>query len=392
MAVDKLAVYNHALTLVGQRKLSAVDEDRPSRHDLDAVWDLDATQYILEIVKPKFASKTVTLNSPAAATEHSLSQVHTLPDDYLNIIEVYSDSELDQPISRYIIEGDTLACDFATVYLRYTFDVTDLTLWRPTVLQVLTAYLAQEIAPHISPDEVEKVQQLFLDRVKIARDLDGEKEPGKRATASTRTLTNDWRKIYNDALLIMGLDEITSNDDDSNRRTKLDVALEANLVSDLLEDVGWTFALTSVKIDYDPNSEPEWGYQYVHNKPDDLHRINGLFQDEYMQVPLKAYQDHGSNFFCGLQSIYLEYVSDTFLTDPTQWPTFFARLVAAYMARSAATALKREGADVQNALDEYEMRKREAQSNDAMSSPPRKLATGSWVNARFNRLSDRNRP
>ncbi len=88
MAVDKLAVYNHALTLVGQRKLSAVDEDRPSRHDLDAVWDLDATQYILEIVKPKFASKTVTLNSPAAATEHSLSQVHTLPDDYLNIIEV----------------------------------------------------------------------------------------------------------------------------------------------------------------------------------------------------------------------------------------------------------------------------------------------------------------
>ena len=42
MAVDKLALYSNALTLLGQRSLSSLTEDRDVRYLLDGAYDLDA--------------------------------------------------------------------------------------------------------------------------------------------------------------------------------------------------------------------------------------------------------------------------------------------------------------------------------------------------------------
>lgn len=393
MAVDKLSLYNNALLLIGQRSLSSLSEDREPRYLLDASYALDAIEYCLEVVAPVFARKTSLISTVTVSAEHDLDNVHTLPADYISIVGVYSDAKLDQEINRYIIEGNTLSCEYASIHLRYVSNdaVTTFTYWSPSFSRVVAAYLAREISIKLSPDKTEDMNVLLLDRIGSAKGLDEDREPVQRSSVTTNTLTNEWRKIYNDALIIMGLDEISTNTDDSNRRTKLDRVLDAGLVSDLLEDTGWIFSISSTKSQYDPSVEPSWGYSRAHQKPTDMHRIDGIFYDEYMQQPLKMYKDEGDWIFTDQDEYYLQYVSTDWLVNPSNWPTYFRRLVAGRMANDASPSLSKEGADYRVANEIYEKRKSSAMANDSMQSPPRRLANGRWSSSRF-KFSDRNRP
>ena len=393
MAIDKLSLYNNALLLLGQAGIDSLTDNRTARQHLDRAYDLDAVKYCLQVVKPRFATKTVKLTVSSTTTQHSLSQVFNLPSDFIEFVGVYTDPELDQELSRYIHEGNSVYCAYDTIYLRYVSGSHQEvhTRWTAAFANVVSAYLGRQSAIKIDATKFEEINNLFVERVEIAKTLDLESEPVSRSSATTVTLSNDWRAIYNDALLIMGLDEITSNTDDSNRRTKLDRVLDASLVLGLLEDVGWTFAQQSTKIEYDPSLEPAWGYRRVHQKPNDLARIVGLFYDEYFQNPLKLYIDENNHFYCGQDEVYLQYVSKDWLVSPSQWPAFFRELVAAKMAKNAAKSLKNEGADYDRSKEEYDERRSSALSNDAVSSPPRILANGSWVRAR-TRGGYRNRP
>ncbi len=382
MAIDKLALYNNALLNLGQRKLDNVTEDRPPRYYLDVAYDLGAVDFCLETARPLFARKTTELDSPAVSSEHALDQVHTLPADYLAVYAVYADDTLDTPIERYIIEGNTLACDHAVVYLRYVSDEDNETYtnWAVSFANVVSAYLAVQVSTKIAPDEYEKMVELFTEQVRVVSELDRVSEPEKRSSGATGTLTNTWRKIYNDALFVMGIEEITDNDDDSDRRAKLDRALDAGIVAELLEDVGWNFALSSVKSEYNPSVSPTWGYSYVHDVVTDLVRLHGIFADEHMRVPLKDYVEEEGQYMCNHTEIYVQYVDNAWLTTPDSWPTFFRRLVAAKMAKDAAGSIPE--ADTARADETYADRRSSAMSNNAVSSPPRKIFEGSWVRAR----------
>lgn len=384
MAITKLSLYNDALLISGQRELSSDSEDRPSRHYLDNAYDNpSAIDACLELVKPRFASKTVTLSSPATSSDHALDSVHTLPADYIAVVGVYSDDKLDQPVNRYMIEDRTVVCEYDTIYLRYTTNLRDMANWTPSFANLVATYLARQIIFKLNPAIFKDLHALFLDTVESVIGLEGEKEPAARSSAPTVTLTNEWRQVYNDALFIMGLEEINTNTDDSNRRVKLDRTVNAGVVSSLLEETGWQFALKSTEITYDPSSDPDWGPRYAFEKPDDMHRLDGIFQDESMSVPLKRYNDEQSRWYCELTTIYVQYVSIDFLSNTSLWPTFFRRLVAARMAKEASASLRSEGADVELAMMTYEERIGEAKANDAMQSPPRVIAQGNWTKSRF---------
>jgi len=387
MAVDKLALYNNALTLIGQRTLTGLTEDREPRYLLDAAYDLDAIAYCLEIVKPVFSRKTIASNSTTPSSEHGLDNVHTLPADYITVVGVYSDEKLDEAskISRFIIEGNELACEYADIYLRYVSGdhVTSFTNWSPSFSNVVSSFLASQICFKLNPKQVEAINSKFLDRVDATIALDKAREPEQRSSGTTATLTNEWRYIYNDALLVMGLEEITTNTDDSNRRTKLDRAVDTGIVAQLLEITGWTFATTTTQSNYDPSVEPAWGFSRAHSYPVNMHRIDGYFYDEYLQQPLKLYTDEGDKIFTDQDTIYVQYISTNFLTNPSNWPAHFKALVAARMATDAAASLRREGADPVRAKEIYDDRESSSKSIDAMAAPPRKLANGSWAASRF---------
>jgi len=394
MATDQLSLYNNALTIIGQRALTSLTEDREPRYLLDNAYNFGAIAYCLEVVKPTFARKTALLNSVTPSSDHGLDNVYTLPTDYISIVKVYSDSKLDQEISRYILDGNTLSCEYPTIYLRYISNdpVSSFTNWTESFSRVVSSYLAREVSVKLSPTQTAAITTLFLDRVEATKGLDDDREPQNRSSATTNTLTNDWRNIYNDALFVMGLEEITANTDDSNRRTKLDRSLDTGIVAELLEITGWTFAVTSTKSYYDPSVEPVWGYSRAHEKPADMHKIDGLFYDEYMQQPLKMYSDEGNFIYNDQDEYYLQYISTDWLVNPAQWPTHFKKLVSAKMATDSAASLKNEGADQVRAKAVYEERESSSKSIDAMAAPPRKLASGNWSSSRFRGSNNRDRP
>lgn len=379
--MDQLDLYNDALLLLGQRQLASLTEDREPRYRLDGAFNREAIRYCLELVKPNFASKTEVMNTGSPGATFDLS--HTLPSDYVSIITPFSDKRLDQEINRYIIEGKELLCDYETVYMRYISDGYDLTDWTPSFFRVVGAYLARETANRLSPDDYVIVETKFKERVEAAATLEQAKVPKPRASDTTVTMTDSWRHIYNDALQILGLDEITTNDDDSNRRSKLDRTLDSGLVADILEDTGWQFGFQSIKIYFDPSVEPSFGHRYAIPKPTDLHRLDGIYTDEHMVVPMDRYADENSYWFCAYQEAYVMYISKNFLANPDAWPNFFRRYVAATMAKDAAPTLdlKPDREDRVNAV--YEERKSSAMATDAMQSPPRKIAEGNWTQSRF---------
>jgi len=384
MAVTKLSLYNDALLLAGERSLSSDSEDIPSRYELDTAYDNPpAASYCLELTKPKFSLLTAKLANPATPTNHALAYEYSFPADYIAIHTVFSEAELDEPIHRYIIEKQTLACDVATnIWLRYVSDAQVLTVWTPTFAGVVSAYLAKQIAPRIAPQKLIALEELFLSRVNAAITLEGIKEEEPRPRASTATLSNAWRKIYNKAFFILGLDEITTNNDDSLRRIKADVVIGTGLVATVLEDTGWTFALTSSKLSFDPSLEPEWGFNRVYTKPNDMHRLDGIYTDNFFQNPLKDYIDEGDLWYCGLDEIFVQYVNTSFLTSVDDWPRYFANVLSGEIAVLLAPGMAPDF--IEYAEEKKAEFMREAASTDAMSGPPQRIRTGSWVDTRFS--------
>lgn len=387
--MDKLDLYNDALQLLGQRRLESLTEQTESRITLDGAYTRAGIEFCLEVVKPSFARKTVQLNGPSAGTTFAFN--HPSPSDEIDIIALYKDRTLDQPIGRYIKEGGVISCDFNDIYLQYVSDdkVEDEDAWSPSFVRVVGAYLAKECVERLAPKRRRSVDKAWKDRVQAASVLSVD-DPTLRPSAPATTITNDWLPIYNDALMILGLDEIVAPTDDSDRRQKLDRVLSAGLVGDILEDSGgWQFAQTTDRIDFDPSLQPEFGPEYAFNKPDDMHSIYGVWADEHLKVPIKEYIDEGDNLFCGYQVIYITYLTKDMLVNPAQWPDYFRRYVAGCMAYNAAPSLLKDanGVTITKEVDRvrgvYDTRRSSALSTDAMQSPPRRISEGNWVDSRY---------
>jgi len=402
MALTQLQLYNRALAAIGQRQLPSIDSPatRETQVVLDDIYqssDNGALNYCLEMAQPSFARKTAKLATAAASAVHDLDSVHTLPADYVTLItrpdgrsSVYSDANLSEEVGRYMIDSGSLACDFDPVYIRYLSNDLSLNDYEPSFIEVVVYYLAKEVATRLDSAEQSRAEELFWSRVKLCREL-AEQRDKPLAEKTTYTLDSTLLGIYNDALLILGLERIATVSDSSQRRSVLDTAMNADLVEEILEDTAWVFGKTSTKLEYNPGVEPDWGYRRAFDKPANMLRLDGIYHDEYFQSPVDRYQDEGDYFFADVEEVYLQYVSRSFLTTPSQWPVYFRKLVAAALARDAAPSLG--GSNMDNAMLRYEERKKSAMANDAMSGPPRKIRSGSWVRAAVgDRRSSRGRP
>ena len=305
---------------------------------------------------------------------------------------MYKRQRLDQPINRYINEDKTIACEYSSIFVRYVSNTNGevYSKWSPAFTRVVSAYLAREIALRLSPEDLTDLDGTFADRVEAAIGIETKKEPQQRSKPSTTTLSASWLRVYNDALGILGLDEVVTDDDDSVRRSALDTAIDSNLVEFMLGDIAWNWAITSAKILQNPSLETDWGWKFSFDKPADLHRLDGVFFDEYFQRPLKTYIDEGDTFFSDVDEMYIKYVSTEHLTNPDGWDASFRKAIAGRLAKE--TCMKLAPDKYQVVKDEYEERYSNAKSKDAMESPPRLIAEGSWVRARNTGRVNRRRP
>lgn len=391
MAVTKLTLYNNALILLGQRVLASDTEDRPNRYKIDALYDNGAVDYCLEMVKPRFAAKleTITGGTPTLVTGYTYEA--DLPASFQSLIGVYADPSMDQEITRYTHEADKILSDVEDIYVRYVQDFTTagLTNMSHSFGNLVSAFIARELSVTIDPDEYENLAGIVDARLEISIANDTDTEAENKGLTST-DLTPDWLKIYNDALQLLGQPRLVSISEDSLRKSQLDIARESELVEACLEDTAWGFGGESAKVFYDPSINPDFGPRYAFDKPTDLHRLDGIWADEYHNHPIREYSDEGGRWFTDHQIIYVKYISKDYLTTPNNWPSYFKRFVAAQLAIDAGPSIP--NSDVKNAQEKYTMRRNEAMSTDAIQTPPRRFTEGSWASSRSSGNSRRNRP
>ena len=294
---------------------------------------------------------------------------------------VYRDGKLESLITRFVHEADYILCDVEDVYVRYIqdFAASGLTNMPQSFGRVVAAYMARELAWKYDPDAEEQIQVKLEQRIEVAKSIQKNNESEIRGFAPV-TLTNTWRGIYNDALQILEKEPIVSNTDDSIEKNRLAIALDNGLVESVLEDHAWNFGKQSDQIDYDTGVDPSWGWSYAFSLPDDLHRMDGVWVDEHMQQPLRMYVHEEGYIYCNYQTLYITYVSTDYVSDPEQWPAYFKRLIAARMAVDANVP----GGNKQAAITQYQTRRREAQSTDAMNGAPKVIGMGSWSKTRLN--------
>jgi len=379
----KLGLYNDALLLLGQRRLASLTEDRPNRYDLDEIFE-ESVNHCLELVRPRYATKTKRLVGVTPTEDTGYSKQIALPSGIVTIAGVYKDGRFEQPVTRYAHEGNLLFLDYDEVYVRYIADYYTVSVGDagPSFARVVSAYLARELASKINPQAYAELDKELSVRIQVATEVERGKE-GSFDSVDTVTLTPTWVKIYNDALLILGLPPIADGSDDSQRKNRLTHALSNGLVESVLEDTKWGFGIDSDAISPDASVAAEWGYQNAFKKPLDMHRLNGVFVDDRMTVPLRNYADEGDYIFADVGVIYIEYVSKNFVSDSDAWPAYFKRLVAARMAVDAGASI--DGANMQLAYEQYRSRREEAMSTDSIQSPPRIIREGSWSKSRYNR-------
>lgn len=389
-------VYNGALGILGAGDIRDVADNSPARVALDNAYAAGAADYLLSIIRPKFASKVVALTGPVPSLQHGYDNVFNLPADYVTYLNAYLDEDLDEPIHRYFIEAGTISTQVPALFLRYVSNGVATTEWTTEYKRALSAYLAKEAAPSILPrdnwearrSELARIEKEFENRLSLAGTAEGYKEPQSRAQPAGTVLNAAWLGIYNRALNMLLLPHLVSTDDDSEARATLDNAVNTGTVEKVLTDMNWDFAYRTQKLTYNASYSPAWGYQYAFDIPADFERIDQISASEYFTSPLPYYRE-GDIIFTDCQELYLRYTSTLFLTDPNQWPEYFKGVVAGEMAIRCGAL---PGADINWARDEYKRLKSKAYAIDAQTNPPQKITEGSWNRARRVGSRYRGRP
>ena len=196
-------------------------------------------------------------------------------------------------------------------------------------------------------------------------------------------------KIYNKALLHIGVDPLRALDDRVESRRLLDAAWADNSAVLYCLSLGyWRFALRTIKMEYDTSWTAEFGLKRRFKQPDDLIRTYALCEDEYFETPLLQYEPENGFFYAEWDEFYLRYVSkapDRGL-DMNQWPETFQRMLEYHIAREIAP-VKLSQAKMQEIERGFKEAKLEARNIDVMEEPQRFPAARGWVNARRAGLS-----
>lgn len=151
----QLTLYNGALNIIGERKLSSLTEDRESRYKLDDIWDNDLIDRVLQMGQWNFAARTVELQaSPSVTPSFGYQFGFDKPTDYLRALRVCHDEYFKQPLTQYHDEASWWFADLETIYVQYVSNDTqyggDLTLWPRNFTEMVEHYMAYKVAPRLT--------------------------------------------------------------------------------------------------------------------------------------------------------------------------------------------------------------------------------------------------
>lgn len=184
-AAVKLGLYNDALRLLGEKRLSSLTQEREARHFLDGAWE-GAADYCLEMGMWKFAIRTVSLTySPSIEPAFSYAYAFDKPEDLIRVTGVFGDENLGAPLLSYRDEGEYWYAPMDTIYVSYVSSDTafgyNSSIWTGKFKKFFAAYLAFEIVNDVKKDADEglyrRIERTLHDRLLEARSHDAQQGP-----------------------------------------------------------------------------------------------------------------------------------------------------------------------------------------------------------------------
>jgi hypothetical protein len=151
---DRLSLYNGALTVLGERRLASLTENRTSRHKLDDVWDNNLVKRVLQHGQWNFAARSVKLEASLSVTPAFGYQfAYDKPIDFIRTMQVGHDEYFEQPITRYSDEAKFIFTDEDEIYFQYVSSDSqwglDFSLWPENFTEYVEHYIAYKVAPRL---------------------------------------------------------------------------------------------------------------------------------------------------------------------------------------------------------------------------------------------------
>lgn len=187
---DKLSLFNGALRLVKERKLSSLAENREPRRLLDDAWGdgqtTGAVKYCLQMGEWTFATRTVQADASASVEPPFGYQfAFDQPEDMVRVCGIWEDPQCKVPLLDYSDERHFWYANLATIYVSYVSNAddygADMSLWPETFVEVVEGRLAQQIVGNLTQGESKiKAVEDNWEAVKLtANSIDTRNKPTK---------------------------------------------------------------------------------------------------------------------------------------------------------------------------------------------------------------------
>lgn len=183
---SKLSIYNGALTILGERKLASLNENREPRHKLDEIWDNDFVDRVLQQGQWNFATRSVKLEfSPSVTPDFGYARAFDKPIDFIRTVGVYSDEYFRLPLTNYMDEAAWWFADVDELYVRYVSNDNqfggDFSLWPPNFTEYAEHYMAHKVGPRLTGLDVNETKlEAQAERMLLkAKSTDSMESPAK---------------------------------------------------------------------------------------------------------------------------------------------------------------------------------------------------------------------
>jgi hypothetical protein len=199
--------------------------------------------------------------------------------------------------------------------------------------------------------------------------------------------------VYNQALLHLKTRRLRALTDARSERRDLD-AVWSPTIDYMLERGMWTFAIRAQQWMSSDTIDPEFGYRFAYEKPDDYVRLADIGADERYGWTLDDYSEEGGIFYCDADPLYVRYVSSgaAYGRDLGKWTPAFTAAVEWELAWRAGGHIGYNSADTKLMIGKERKRAlNEAKGSDAVNQPMGQLPAGRLTRARggntgYNRM------
>jgi len=144
--------------------------------------------------------------------------------------------------------------------------------------------------------------------------------------------------------------------------------------------------MRTIRLDYSPSVEPDFGYRRAFDKPVDWLRTVVVTSDEYFKCPVN-YSDEAGFLFADIDTLYWRFVSNDvqYGMNLAKWPPSFTRYVECSLAHQVAKSTTGSSVDVEDLARQKKRLLITARSKDALNEQTQSLPRGSWASARVGR-------